>query len=257
MHCKCTQREFLSLSAGTVSLRNHFFASFKTQGIFAWQCSKPIHACPFCNVSFCWKLVSVVSSLLRVCPHASVSSIENEALKRRLFSCAGSVSLCLSIKQHAEHSPMWKGFQIQLWKQKRWIIECIEGEDKTFFPCPRFERVKLNKWKRMANFRSSIKSIISCLTLQETDKVYYSDSPLLRKSHFGKRQEYEKSWGVYLYIRIGRLICTKCSSPANKFCSLMLLGKCYFQGSSRDLNVCLTEKNTYKLYLPNITVLAY
>lgn len=181
-----------------------------------------------------------MSSLLRISPHATLSFIENEALKRRLFSCVGSVSYCLSIKQHAEHSSVWKGFQIQLWKQKRWIIECVEGEDKSFFPCAWFKRVKLNKWKRLANFQSSIKSVISCLTLQETDKEY-SDSPLLRKSHFGKTQRYEKSWGLSLSIRIGRSICRKCS-PENKFCSFMLLGKCYFQGSSRDLDVCLTEK---------------
>lgn len=68
----------------------------------------------------------------------------------------------------------------------------IEDEDKTSFPCTWFKGVKLNKWKRMANFGSSIKSIISCLMLQETDKEN-SNSPLLRKSHFGKRQEYEKS----------------------------------------------------------------
>lgn len=173
----------ISLSAGTVSLRNHFFASFKTQGIFAWQL---IHACPFSNVLFCWKLVSVMSSLLRICPHASLSFIENEALKRRLFSCVGSVSYCLSIKQHAEHSSVWNGFQIQLWKQKRWIIECIEGEDKTFFLCPWFKRVKLNKWKRMV--RSSIKSMISCLTLQETDKEY-SGSLLLRNHTLGKGKD--------------------------------------------------------------------
>lgn len=235
MHCKCTQREFLSFSAGTVSLRSHLFATFKTQGIFAWQYSKLTHACPFCNVLFCWKLVSVMSSLLRICPHATLSFIENEALKRKFFSYVGSVSYCLSIKQHAELSSVWKGFQTQLWKQNRWIIESIEGVDKTFFPCPWFKRVKLNKWKRMANFRSSINSIISCLTLQETDKEY-SDSSLLRKSHFGKRQEHEKSWSLNISIRIGWSICRKCS-PANKFFGLMLLGKCYFQGSSRNLDI--------------------
>lgn len=159
------------------------------------------------------------------------------------FSCAGSVSYCLSIKQHAEHSSVWKGFQIQLWKQKRWITECIEGEQKTHFPCLWFKRVKLKKWKRMANFRSSIKFIISCLTLQKTDKEC-SDSPLLRKSHFGKRQRYEKSWGLKLSIKIGRSICRKCS-PANKFCSLMLLGRCCFECSSRDLHVCFTEKEYF------------
>lgn len=134
-------------------------------------------------------------------------------------------------------------------------LSVLKMKIRLFFPCTWFKRVKLNKWKRMANFRFSIKSIISCLMLQETDKEN-SNSPLLRKPCFGKRQEYEKSWSLNHYIRIGRSICRKCS-PASKFCSLMLIGKCCFQGSSRDLDVCLKEKNTYKLYLPNTTGLAY
>lgn len=40
-------------SPDIVSSRNHFFASFTSQGIFAWQCSELIQACQFCSVSLC------------------------------------------------------------------------------------------------------------------------------------------------------------------------------------------------------------